>query len=35
MRTSTLPAQAADFSAWYAATLRRADLAEHGAVRGP
>jgi prolyl-tRNA synthetase len=34
MRTTTLPTQAADFSAWYAATLRRADLAEHGAVRG-
>ena len=34
MRTTTLPAQAADFSAWYADDVRRADLAEHGAVRG-
>jgi prolyl-tRNA synthetase len=29
-----LPSQSADFSGWYAETVRRADLAEHAAVRG-
>ena len=32
--SSTLPPQATDFPAWYAEVVRRAELAEHSAVRG-
>jgi prolyl-tRNA synthetase len=32
--SSTLPRQATDFPAWYAEVIRRAELAEHSAVRG-
>ena len=34
MSTARLPRQSDDFPGWYSETVRRADLAEHGAVRG-
>src|SRR5439155_8049078 len=34
MSRATFPRQSDDFPGWYAETVRRADLAEHGAVRG-
>ena len=34
MSKNALPRQADDFPAWYAEIIRRAELAEHGPVRG-
>ena len=34
MSTTALPSQASDFPGWYGEVVRRAGLAENGAVRG-